>query len=309
MLAWRLLVSAVLIPAFVGLFYLDARLGPSAPVLLCLGLLIAVRSAWELVNLFGTRSFAPSFPQTAALAGIVVASAWLPHVAGLESVAGAGFDSAVVFGLALAWLLASNAVRYRAPGSRMETLGAELLIVAYAGLLLCLTVRLRWIGLSAPGAVEQSRGYYVLGSLIVAAKCGDTGAYTFGRLFGRRKMSPLLSPGKTWAGAVGAVVVGGLGAWAWLQYAPRLFGGSWTGGDAWVCILYGVIVAIAGLVGDLCESLIKRDLGKKDAAALMPGFGGLIDLTDSVVYAGPIAYVLWLTLPLANWTAGTAAAG
>ncbi len=122
-------------------------------------------------------------------------------------------------------------------------------------------------------------------------------------------MSPLLSPGKTWAGAVGAVVVGGLGAWAWLQYAPRLFGGTWTGGDAWVCILYGVIVAIAGLVGDLCESLIKRDLGKKDAAALMPGFGGLIDLTDSVVYAGPIAYVLWLMLPLANWTAQTAAAG
>ena len=107
----------------------------------------------------------------------------------------------------------------------------------------------------------------MLGSLIVAAKCGDTGAYTFGRLFGRRKMSPLLSPGKTWAGAVGAVVVGGLGAWAWLQYAPRLFGGSWTGGDWLVCVLYGVIVAIAGLVGDLCESLIKRDLGKKDAAA------------------------------------------
>ena len=78
-----------------------------------------------------------------------MASAWLPHIAGLESVAGAGFDSAVVFGLALVWLLASNAFRYRSPGSRMETLGAELLIVAYAGLLLCLTVRLRWIGLSA----------------------------------------------------------------------------------------------------------------------------------------------------------------
>ena len=54
------------------------------------------------------------------------------------------------------------------------------------------------------------------------------------------------------------------------------------------------------MVGDLCESLIKRDLGKKDAAALMPGFGGLLDLTDSVLYAGPIAYLLWLPLPLAN---------
>jgi phosphatidate cytidylyltransferase len=66
---------------------------------------------------------------------------------------------------------------------------------------------------------------------------------------------------------------------------------------------YGVLVAIAGIVGDLCESLIKRDLGKKDAAALLPGFGGLVDLTDSIVYAGPIAYLLWLTLPPATWTA------
>jgi phosphatidate cytidylyltransferase len=55
------------------------------------------------------------------------------------------------------------------------------------------------------------------------------------------------------------------------------------------------------MVGDLCESLIKRDLGKKDAAALMPGFGGLLDLTDSVLYAGPIAYLLWIVLPLRTW--------
>lgn len=298
MLGWRLLVSAVLIPGFIAVFYLDARLGESALLLLCVALLIAVRSAWELVGLFRTRSFEPSFPQTAALAGLVVASAWVPHIEGLAAIQAAGLDLALIFGLAVLWLLASNAFRYDAPGRRMETLGAELLIVTYAGLLLCLTVRLRWVG---GDPAEQSRGYFALGSLIVAAKCGDTGAYTFGRLFGRRKMSPLLSPGKTWAGAVGALVVAGLGSWLWLQFAPRLFQASWTPGPAPVCVTYGVIVAIAGIVGDLCESLIKRDLGKKDAAALLPGFGGVIDLTDSVVYAGPVAYLLWLTLPLANW--------
>src|SRR5580698_343949 len=107
MLAWRLLVSAVLIPAFVGLFYLDARLGPSAPALLCLGLLIAVRSAGELVNLFGTRSFAPCFHHPSALAALAGASPWLRHIAGLEPGARAGFNSAVVFGLAFVSLLAS----------------------------------------------------------------------------------------------------------------------------------------------------------------------------------------------------------
>jgi phosphatidate cytidylyltransferase len=302
MLGWRLLVSALLIPAFVGLFYLDARLGASAPLLLCIVLLIAVRSAWELVGLFQTRSFQPNFPQTAVWASLLAASAWLPHIAAFEEVSRAGLDGALIFAMAVLWLLASNAFRYDAPGRWMETLGAELLIVSYAGLLLSLTARLRWIGVDS---AEQARGYYALGSLLIAVKCGDTGAYTFGRLFGRRKMSPLLSPGKTWAGAVGALVFGGLGAWVWLQFAPRLFGAAWTPGDSLVCVLYGVILAVVGIVGDLCESLIKRDLGKKDAAALLPGFGGLIDLTDSVVYAGPVAYLLWLTLPLVHWAAGS----
>ncbi len=81
----------------------------------------------------------------------------------------------------------------------METLGAELIIVAYVGVLLCLTAELRWVA----GA---QAGYLVLGSLIIAAKCGDIGAYTLGRLFGRRKMAPRFSPGKTWAGAIGALI-------------------------------------------------------------------------------------------------------
>jgi phosphatidate cytidylyltransferase len=299
MLGWRLLVSAVLIPAFVGLCYLDARLGPSAPVLLCLTLLIAVRSAWELVGLFRTRAFRPSFIETALLSSLVVVSAWLPHVEVLNWLDRAGIDSALVFGLSVLWILASNAVRYRGPGQQMETIGAELLIISYAGLLLCLTARLRWVG----GGEDAARGYYVLGSLIVAAKCGDIGAYTFGRLFGRRKMAPLLSPGKTWAGFFGALIVAAPVSYLWLQFAHNLFSEIWFPSSAIVCLSYGLLIAIAGIVGDLCESLIKRDLGKKDAAALLPGFGGLVDLTDSIVYAGPIAYLLWSTLPPATWTA------
>ena len=66
----------------------------------------------------------------------------------------------------------------------------------------------------------------------------------------------------------------------------------------WERILaYGLVIAIVGMVGDLCESLIKRDLGKKDSAPLMPGFGGLLDLLDSVIFTGPIAYLLWLAWP------------
>jgi len=60
-----------------------------------------------------------------------------------------------------------------------------------------------------------------------------------------------------------------------------------------------VVIGFEGLVGDLCESLIKRDVGQKDSAPLLPGFGGLLDILDSVIYAAPAAYVLWLLLPLA----------
>ena len=62
--------------------------------------------------------------------------------------------------------------------------------------------------------------------------------------------------------------------------------------------MFGLVIGVVGLGGDLCESLIKRDMGHKDSAELMPGFGGLLDLLDSILFAGPAAYVLWLILPL-----------
>ncbi len=294
MLGRRLAVSAVLIPAFVLLFYLDQRTGSNAWLLLVLAWAIAVRAAWELVELFRTRSFAPHFGQTAFLSCVIVASAWVGHVGSASPAVPHWHNScapALAFAGAVLWLLASNAARYRNPGDRMETLGAELLIVSYVGLLLCLTAELRWVA----GA---QAGYLALGSLIVTVKAGDVGGYAAGRLFGRRPMAPLLSPSKTRAGGVGALVGSALGATLWLRWAPPLFDAGWPPCPVGWSVAFGLIVGAAGMAGDLCESLIKRDLGRKDAAALMPGFGGLLDLVDSVLYAGPIAYLLWKILPL-----------
>jgi phosphatidate cytidylyltransferase len=207
---------------------------------------------------------------------------------GLDALGPAG----LTYAICILGLLGYEASRYEQPGQRMESLGGHALIVSYVGLLLAATVQLRWVA----GA---ELGYLALGSMVIAVKMGDTGAYTFGRLFGKRKMSPKLSPGKTWAGFVGALVGSALGAWAWLTFATPLFDAA-TRPPAWHwSVLYGAVLGVVGLVGDLCESLIKRDMGQKDAAALMPGFGGLLDLLDSILYAGPVAYVLWLVLPLA----------
>ncbi|MCA9055200.1 MAG: CDP-archaeol synthase, partial [Planctomycetaceae bacterium] len=129
----------------------------------------------------------------------------------------------------------------------------------------------------------------------------DVFAYTVGRLFGKRKMSPLLSPGKTWAGFVGAMLGAALGSWLWLTFATPRFGDGWTPPPAWATVVYGLVIGLVALVGDLCESLIKRDVGKKDSAPLLPGFGGILDLLDSVLYAGPVAVILWRVLPLMTW--------
>ena len=255
-----------------------------------------------MVDLLWTRSFTPNRIIVSACCVLVAAAAWWGRFGWMPIEI--PWDHNTLAQVMLAYSLTILALfllatyRYREPGASMETLSAELLIVSYIGVLLGVAAQLRWVA----GATA---GYLVIGSLLIVTKGGDIGAYFFGRLFGKRKMVPHLSPGKTWAGAVGALIGSAVSAIAWLQLATPFFtpAGSprWESPDWLSAAVYGLILGATGLVGDLCESLIKRDVGKKDSARLLPGFGGLLDLMDSVLYAGPVAYVLWKALPLATW--------
>lgn len=303
MLRWRLLISAVLIPLVFAAFYLDARLGDggngkSAPILMVFVALIAWRGSSELVDLLRTRSFTPNRALVVICSVLVAISSWygrFPHMP--IAIAADGNTLAQVtltYSCTVLALFLFATYRYREPGQSMETLGAELLIVSYVGVLLGVATQLRWVA----GA---DAGYLVIGSLLVVVKFGDIGAYFFGRFLGRRKMAPHLSPGKTWAGAVGALIGSALGGVLWMEFATPLFNRTWPPPEWHWSAVYGLILGAVGLIGDLCESLIKRDVGKKDSASLFPGFGGLLDLMDSVLYAGPVAYILWKALPLATW--------
>lgn len=293
-LAWRLGLSAILIPGLIALFVADHSAGAAAPLLFLFCLALAIRSAWELHDLLSVRGMRPQLAESTVGCIALLAAAWYPQVSG-DSSAGSSLELVgLTASLCVVGLLGMAAARYRGPGHAMEALGANLLIVGYCGLLLAITAQLRW-------QAGAQAGYLLLGSLIVTAKVGDIFAYTFGRLFGRRKMSPLLSPGKTWAGFAGALVGSMLASWLWLTFATPRFGDGWAAPPVWAAVLYGLIIGVVALVGDLCESLIKRDVGKKDSAPLMPGFGGLLDLLDSVLYAGPVAVVLWRLLPLTTW--------
>ena len=298
MLGWRLTISAILVPGLLGLFWWDSSLGDGAPVLLIFCLLLAIRGAFEMVHLLTTRAMKPSFEMTALCNTVVVLAAWY-HVRILRSPDGLnglllslGLVAAALAGSFLLLML-FEAVRYRKPGNSMESLGANMVTVMYAGGLLAVIAQFRWFP-------DPAIGYFAIGSVIIAAKSGDIMAYTFGRLWGKRKMVPLLSPGKTWVGGFGAIVGSCLGGWLWLTFGGRLFTANPMASDLTCVLAYSATMGIVGLIGDLCESLIKRDAEKKDSAILMPGFGGLLDLLDSPLFAGPIALAWWVFWPPAG---------
>lgn len=294
MLGWRVGISCVLVPLLIGLFALDHHAGEKAPYLCALVMLLVARASFEFTELLSTRSIEPSFAVVAICSLNVVGGAWLGQTQ--DDLPGSLATAMIAFSLSILVVFLAGMARYEKPGRTMETAGAEILGVAYVGVLLAVTAQLRWVA-------GSQAGYLVLASLVIAAKCGDIGGYTLGRLFGKKKLCPTLSPGKTWMGAWGALIGSSLACAAWLRFGPALFFEDVSPCPLGWSLLYGAIIGVTGLVGDLAESLIKRDVQKKDSAELMPGFGGLLDLLDSVIFAGPVALVLWKLLPLVTWQA------
>ncbi|GAB3489354.1 hypothetical protein GCM10027440_36600 [Nocardiopsis coralliicola] len=121
-------------------------------------------------------------------------------------------------------------------------------------------------------------------AFIIVTISSDIGGYFAGILLGRHKMAPVISPNKTWEGFGGSVL------------ACTVAGGATVAlmldGPVWVGVLLGLAVVCAAILGDLIESLVKRDLGMKDMGRFMPGHGGLMDRIDSLLIAGPVAWVV-----------------
>ena len=135
-------------------------------------------------------------------------------------------------------------------------------------------------------ALVQSHGQMLLFFLIVLIAAADVGAYFGGRAFGRHKLAPLVSPGKTWEGFFAGVLGAGFAAWA----------GAWFFGQPllpWLAVC--VLVALVSVVGDLVESMFKRHVGLKDSGGLLPGHGGVLDRIDSFTAAAP-TFLLGLQL-------------
>ena len=135
-------------------------------------------------------------------------------------------------------------------------------------------------------AIRLDFGLWPLLMFVFVVKSADIGAYTAGSLFGRHKFSPKLSPGKTWEGMAGALLTATIVSIAFAAGCDIM--------ALWSAAVFGLCFAFIGQLGDLAESMIKRDADQKDAANNVPGFGGILDIIDSPLVAASFAYLFFM---------------
>ncbi|MFM8498232.1 MAG: phosphatidate cytidylyltransferase [Planctomycetia bacterium] len=296
----RIVVAVAVAAVFAALVWADATgLAGAAPAwwLLPVVIVVAIGGVDELVRLCGVRDLlVPSWllrPAAVALplAAAAGAQAFSAATSMAAPTAALGW-AAVAFGLFMIVLFAAEVAGYRPQGRSVERLAAATFIVAYAGLPLAFMVGLRLLCVENLGPEQTGPGHLgivPLVSLVAVVKAGDVAAYVVGSLFGRHRMAPILSPGKTWEGAAASLAGSLAMAWyvlhgAGLAPATEPWGGWAT---------YGLAVGLAGMVGDLAESLLKREAGAKDSGSSLGGLGGVLDLVDSLLFAAPVAWLLW----------------
>lgn len=296
MLRWRLILGAVFVAALVGLCVLDSRAATPGMYLLPLAIVVSLLGAGELLAMYRKLGHQP-------LAGAIVAGVLVTVVvAGLPGLLPSHWSNSplgqlgwLALGIAagLMLVIVGELKRFASPGRATVQLAIAAFAVLYAGGFMGFIIHLRLLGRGTPH--DGALGMLALVSLIATVKMSDTGQYTFGRLFGRHKLSPTVSPGKTWEGAIGGVLVAILTAWFLFTVVnERMLGSAAIDANLPTIVLFGAAVSIAGIIGDLAESLLKRDAGVKDSSTWLPGFGGVLDLLDSLLGAAPVAYAIWV---------------
>jgi phosphatidate cytidylyltransferase len=275
----RVLTAAVLIPVVLVLVFL----GPKWQWLFTLAVAgIAVLAGWEYLGL--TRRSGANPPQIPVLIALLILFAvnfqW-PE------------DTPAVFGLLGLGLLV-YCTFFRAVNGVMADAAVSIFCLLYTGLAF----------IALPTLRAQPNGASLVTFLLLVVWFGDTAAYYIGRTWGRHKLAPKLSPGKSWEGAVGSVAgslaaAGILLGLASLQQRSDFLATVFQRWDIatltypdqeWYWLVLAVIVNVAGQVGDLAESALKRSANVKDSGNLLPGHGGVLDRIDALLLAAP---VLW----------------
>lgn len=275
MLKQRILTALVLAALF-----LAALFGLSPGQFTLFAALVIAIGGWEWSRLAGLDAF-PARVGCVVLAGMVMGVLWLHGVHGQGGPLPGMVKPVLLLGciwwaLALLWVQGypSSALLW---GSVIGRLAMGLLILVPA-----------WLALVVLAHLEGGRWLILLVVLIVAG--ADVGAFFSGRAFGRRKLAPAVSPGKTLEGLAGGLVTVMAVTTLFLLLNPAHQSLWWQ----WTLVV--VLTALASVLGDLVESMVKRHRGVKDSGVLLPGHGGLLDRIDSLSAALPVFTLLYLLL-------------
>lgn len=276
----RILFAVVAIPAVGGIAWLG---GWPFAALVAVAAALGAREVYGFARAQGIEPLARLGMAGAALIPLTVVVTRLGPAAFADVV-----RNGYVFAFGLLALLVAALWR-RAPGARPLTAVAVTVFGAlYAGWLLSYALVLRHPYAAAPG--DAPTGMALLFYPLVLTWGGDTAAMAAGRTFGGPKLAPVISPNKTWAGGIAGL----LGSIALsLIYAAVVFtraGIALTLGQA---LLFGVAISVAGQLGDVVESLFKREIGIKDSSTLIPGHGGILDRLDALYFVLPVTAMLY----------------
>jgi phosphatidate cytidylyltransferase len=283
MIRTRVIVGSILALATIGILIGDDYLAPGwFPCLFICLMALGILAGRELVQLFpeATRPNA-----TLTITGILLCLAvnWLPVLFKAELTWSPDRYKVpawvmLVFTATLIAAFLLEMYRYTGEGGNsLPRIAFTVLAVAYLGVLPLFFAQIRFL--------PRDDTAVLLALTIAVPKCNDVFAFFTGTFFGRHKMTPVLSPKKTWEGFTGGMIGGALVA-VGLSFIWPVFRGPLS------AAAFGLVVGLAGVFGDLAESLIKRDCLAKDASKSIPGFGGLLDVVDSVLFAAPVA-LLW----------------
>lgn len=300
MLGRRLISAAVIVSIMLLILRFDwwlglpSILGRPGLLLSVLAIFVAAAASDELATMFANAASRVNrgllLLAAVAMATVTVAPAlWRDYPA--DCVLGRfGFGlSGLVAGVVIVFAgeMLGYASEKTIKGQTIDRIGRCVLALAYLNTLVAFLIGHRYL-------VSNGYGLMTIVTLIATVKISDAAAYFVGKAFGTIKLAPALSPGKTIQGSFGGLIGGCLGAGLIVWFISPVLLGIDLAKPWWWVFLYGVLVTLAGMFGDLAESLLKRDSGTKDSSSWLPGLGGILDVIDSLVFAAPVSFLLWI---------------
>lgn len=286
---WRLISSLVLWAIMLAVvFWL-----PPGGLYLFMNIVVA-RALWEFYRICENKGL-PSFKVWGVIATVaLISGSWFFFGSPRFEKLSYDFDIVILVVFALGVFIRQFPQKFNPRG--VETMAVTLFGLIYVGWLANFVTRINFAYRLPDGTASPDGRYFVM-LLVVATKFTDIGAYLTGTTLGRHKLVPRLSPNKTWEGAIGGValaVAGALLCCLWLT--PETM--KQRGVTPSHAVVIGLLLGIAAIIGDLAESLIKREAGVKDSSHILPGHGGCLDMIDSLLFTAPLLY-MYMRLVLA----------